>query len=64
MGRSNPSRETKSSGANGNNKENINFPRSDDHEQEWQPYPVDLYAAIIIIILHIAYTKQGESHHL
>ena len=26
---------------------NINFPCSADHEQDWQPYPVDLYSAII-----------------
>ena len=25
---------------------NINFPCSADHEQDWQPYPVDLYSAI------------------
>ena len=24
----------------------INFPCSADHEQDWQPYPVDLYSAI------------------
>ena len=25
---------------------NINFPCSADHEQDWQPYPVDAYSAI------------------
>ena len=30
----------KFSGANGN-RENIHFPCSVDHEQDWQPYPVD-----------------------
>ena len=25
---------------------NINFPCSADHEQDWQPYPVDTYFAI------------------
>ena len=25
---------------------NINFPCSADHEQDWQPYPVDPYSAI------------------
>ena len=25
---------------------NINFSCSADHEQDWQPYPVDLYSAI------------------
>ena len=27
-------------------QENINFPCSADHEQDWQPYPVDPYSAI------------------
>ena len=26
---------------------NINFPCSADHEQDWQPYPVDPYFAIV-----------------
>ena len=26
---------------------NVHFPCSADHEQEWQPYPVDPYSAII-----------------
>ena len=26
---------------------NINFPCSADHKQDWQPYPVDPYSAII-----------------
>ena len=26
---------------------NINFPCSADHEQDWQPYPVDPYSVII-----------------
>ena len=26
---------------------NIHFPCSPDHEQDWQPYPVDPYSAII-----------------
>ena len=25
---------------------NIHFPSSADHEQDWQPYPVDPYSAI------------------
>ena len=25
---------------------NMNFPCSADHEQDWQPYPVDPYSAI------------------
>ena len=39
------SRETKFSGANGD-REKFVFPRSADHEQDWQPYPVDPYSAI------------------
>ena len=27
---------------------NINFPCSADHEQDWQPYPVDPYSAVDI----------------
>ena len=27
-------------------QENINFPCSADHEQDWQPYPVDPHSAI------------------
>ena len=30
---------------------NINFPCSADHEQDWQPYPVDPYSAICVTIL-------------
>ena len=39
----NPSRETKFSGANGD-REIFYFPCSADHEQDWQPYPVDPYS--------------------
>ena len=35
------SRETKFSGANGDRQENIRFPYSADHEQDWQPHAVD-----------------------
>ena len=27
-------------------QENIHFPCSADHEQDWQPYPVDPYSAV------------------
>ena len=37
--------ETKFSGAN-RGQGNIDFPCSADHEQDWQPYPVDPYSAI------------------
>ena len=42
-GRLHLSRETKFSGANGDEEF---FPCSADHEHDWQPYPVDLYSAI------------------
>ena len=45
MERPNPSRETKFSGANGD-REVFIFPCLADHEQDWQPYPVDLYSGI------------------
>ena len=40
----NPSRETKFSGTHGD--KGIFLPCSADHEQDWQPYPVDTYSAI------------------
>ena len=43
-GRLNPSRETKFSGTH-RDRRNY-FPCSADHEQDWQPYPVDPYSAI------------------
>ena len=49
-GRPNPSRETKFSGANGD-REKLYFPCSTDHEQGWQPYPVDLYYAIYVMTI-------------
>ena len=45
MGRLNPSRETKFSGTHGDRGIFI-FPCSADHEQDWQPYPVDPYSII------------------
>ena len=50
-GRPNPSRKTNFSGANGDNQGNIYFPFSADHEQDWQPYPVDLYFAIVYVMI-------------
>ena len=44
MGRPNLSRETKFSGADGD--EEIIPPDSADDEQDWQPYPVDTFSAI------------------
>ena len=31
---------------------NINFPCSADHEQDWQPYPVDPYSCYICVTIH------------
>ena len=38
---------------------NINFPCSADHEQDWQPYPVDRYSAICDdhTYIHTYYTR-------
>ena len=33
----------------------IHFPCSADHEQDWQPYPVDPYSAIYVMIIHTYY---------
>ena len=42
---------------------NIHFPYSADHEQGWQPYPVDLYSAVCDVHTYIhmyiyTYTMQ------
>ena len=41
---------------------NINFPCSADHEQDWQPYPVDPYSAICDdhTYIHTYITLQGK----
>ena len=31
---------------------NVHFPCSADHEQDWQPYPVDPYSAIYVMTIH------------
>ena len=38
---------------------NINFPCSADHEQDWQPYPVDPYSAICDDHTYIQTLKAG-----
>ena len=40
---------------------NINFPCSADHEQDWQPYPVDPYSAIIYVMTIHTYIPSGNS---
>ena len=37
---------------------NVHFFYSADHEQDWQPYPVDSYSAIISMTIHISPTLQ------
>ena len=55
---------------------NANFPCSANHEQDWQPYPVDPYSAITYddhtyyicciylaaLILHVTETKDTKYH--
>ena len=31
----------------------VYFPCSADHEQDWQPYPVDPYSLLYVMIIHI-----------
>ena len=33
-------------------QENIHFRYSADHEQDWQPYPVDPYSCYICVTIH------------
>ena len=42
---------------------NLQFPWSADHEQDWQPYPVDPHSAICNdhTYLHTTYIRDGES---
>ena len=42
---------------------NIHFPFSADHEQDWQPYPVDPYSAICDDIYIYIYTYTQEKGH-
>ena len=42
---------------------NIHFPCSADHEQDWQPYPVDPYSAICDGHTYI-HTDQCEWHRM
>ena len=41
---------------------NINFPCSADHEQDWQPYPVDLYSAICDDNTYIQFSRALHAH--
>ena len=31
---------------------NVHFPCSADHEQDWQPYPVDPFSAVYVMTIH------------
>ena len=44
---------------------NINFPCSADHEQDWQPYPVDPYSAICDdhTYIHTVTGAASADHH-
>ena len=57
--RPNLSRETKFSGANGD--EEIKSFRSAHHEQDWQPYPVDPYPASTMTIHTVHNRKQNNA---
>ena len=39
---------------------NIHFPCSADHEQDWQPYPVDPYSAICDDHIYILYINTVD----
>ena len=40
---------------------NINFLCSADHEQDWQPYPVDIsLATVYVMIIHTYITKTDQ----
>ena len=44
---------------------NIHFPCSADHEQDWQPYPVDPYSAICDDHTNIhTYNPKGDGYYL
>ena len=55
----NPSRETKFSGTLGDRE--YYFLCSADHEQDWQPYPVDPYSAICYDHTYIHTHTHGNS---
>ena len=44
---------------------NIHFPCSADHEQDWQPYPVDPYSAVCdhYTYIHIYYSLYYQNLH-
>ena len=43
---------------------NIHFPCSADYEQDWQPYPVDPYSAIVHVMTIYTYCMYSSFVHL
>ena len=41
---------------------NIDFPCSADHEQDWQPYPVDPYSFAICVTIHSVNYKHHKRY--
>ena len=43
----------------------VHFPCSSDHEQDWQPYPVDPYSCYTwyVMTIHTCYTQEIMSAH-
>ena len=39
---------------------NIHFPCLVDHEQDWQPYPVDAYSCYMCVAIHIGQFDGGQ----
>ena len=42
-------------------QKNVHFSCSADHEQDWQPYPVDPYSAIYVMIIHAYIRTKPEA---
>ena len=42
---------------------NIIFLFSADHEQDWQPYPVDPYSAIYVMTIHMPKRTRAEEYY-
>ena len=42
---------------------NIPFPCSADHEQDWQPYPVDSYSFLFLFFSLISLIADGPHHY-
>ena len=40
---------------------NIHFPCSAEHEQDWQPYPVDPYSCYEVMTLHVYFLIQTKT---